>query len=584
MAATDSGRIPLVIVEIDQDQCSLDYGTSPCQAAIGVTGSAKCYKTRVTCQDPDNYTAGSVTLTYCKANSHIPKDRHAVPSLVGVTSTSSRVNIAMADQNAGPLGNRSVATVTLQDHADSDRLTDPYVDDRDYDPLTRGTYWSKWLTRNPYYIGRPLRIREGYVGQSISAMQTRYYLIDRISGPDSRGTVTITAKDPLKLADGDRAKAPRRSTGLLTEDVTASQTTITVSGASTADYPATGTVRIGDEVMTYASRAADSGGGVTFSGLTRGTDGTTADTHGQGDTVQVCLRYTSADPWAVAYELLTDYAEVPASYIDYSAWQATGAEYLSSYQVSALITEPTDVNQLVGELARDTLSYYWWDDRNQLVQLTAMRPAAPSDYQLNEQDHIVAGSFVRGFEVEQRVNQIWLSYLPVSAISDREKPTGYRTTRVKIDTDASSADQYGDTRIMEINSRWITSAAHAIQVNTILMTRFRDPPEKVKFQLDAKDRAVGIGDIISVRHPSIVDATGQSVYHRFEVIAAREVEAGHLVEIEAISFVSLGRVAGWAEETAPDYISATEAEKDTNAYWSNEAGLMPDGTPGYNWQ
>ncbi len=49
------GRSPFQVVELELDQCRLTYGTSPCAAAIGTTGDDRCYNTRATCQDPNNY-------------------------------------------------------------------------------------------------------------------------------------------------------------------------------------------------------------------------------------------------------------------------------------------------------------------------------------------------------------------------------------------------------------------------------------------------------------------------------------------------------------------------------------------------
>ncbi len=56
----EMGRKPVYIVEMDLDFCTRTYGVSPCTAAIGVTGTAKCFQTRKTCQDAANYSGGAV--------------------------------------------------------------------------------------------------------------------------------------------------------------------------------------------------------------------------------------------------------------------------------------------------------------------------------------------------------------------------------------------------------------------------------------------------------------------------------------------------------------------------------------------
>lgn len=575
------GRIPLVFVEIDQDYCQQEFGVSPCTA----TGTTKCYKTRASCQSTAAYDRGVLTLKFSENHQDVPADEgYVIPSVEGVSLTSSKVNIATNNKSQGPLGNRASATVTFADHPDPDRVTDPYLSTRTYNPIDRGTFWSKWLARNPYYAGRALRIYEGYVGQAVSAMQCRHFIIERITPPDSAGKVMVTAKDPLKLADGDRAKAPRKSTGVLFGAITNSQNTVTIEGAGLVDYPATGTLRIDDECMTYGSRALDSSGNLVFSSVTRATDGTTADAHDDDTLVQTCVRYTAADSWDVAYDLLVNYAGISSSYVPFTAWATVGATYLTALPVTTLITEPTDVDQLVGELGRDTLSYYWWDDRNQLIQLSAIRPAALPDYYLDDDSNIIADSLARWPDNDQRITEVWTSYLPLSAVADLGKATGYQTTRVRINTAETSADLYGDVKIREINSRWIVTAAHAIQVNAVIGQRFKDSPEYVKLRLDAKDRAIGIGNILGISNRNIVDIHGNTTYKRYEVISAKEIKAGELVELEAVSFQYIGNAGAWMESTASSYATATQLEKDSGFFWSESNGLMPDGSPGYNWQ
>ena len=70
--------------------------------------------------------------------------------------------------------------------------------------------------------------------------------------------MTITAKDVLVLADDDKAKAPKPSKGELAEDMpTGAITRILIAGAALADYPSSGTVRIGRECFTYTASSTE---------------------------------------------------------------------------------------------------------------------------------------------------------------------------------------------------------------------------------------------------------------------------------------------------------------------------------------
>jgi len=177
------GRQSVTIVEIDQDFCSRVYGVAPCTAAVGTTGFTKCFNTLATCQDTANFDKSSLTLRFCTPSPDFPAPgEFIIPSLVGITSNPTEITIGGSDKDSTPLGRRASVTITLRDHPYNDKLVDPYRSDRDYNPLDRGTFWNKWISRNPYHQNRPLRIREGYIGQAIEDMRTRNYIIEKVAG------------------------------------------------------------------------------------------------------------------------------------------------------------------------------------------------------------------------------------------------------------------------------------------------------------------------------------------------------------------------------------------------------------------
>jgi len=61
-----TARKTLTFVEIDVSICLLAYGVAPCTAAVGVTGSQKCFQTIGSCQDRANYAESFVTLRFTK--------------------------------------------------------------------------------------------------------------------------------------------------------------------------------------------------------------------------------------------------------------------------------------------------------------------------------------------------------------------------------------------------------------------------------------------------------------------------------------------------------------------------------------
>jgi len=264
---------PITIVEIDRDVCSLTFSVSPCPA----TGTP-CYNTWQTCAAREAFSATTQTLRFVKPRADLALSLNAIPSVTSTSSSPTELNVGDVDASSGPLGKRAQATIAFQDHPTSDIQLDPYVSTRAGNPLNRGTFWTKLKARWPIQKGRKVRIFDGYMGQALIDMVRREYLIDSIDGPDSRGRVTLRAVDPLRILDDKTSQAPILSRGELSAAITNVQTSITVALAVLADYPASGTLRIKGELMTYTGRT-ESGGIITFTGLTRGTDGTTALAH-----------------------------------------------------------------------------------------------------------------------------------------------------------------------------------------------------------------------------------------------------------------------------------------------------------------
>ena len=580
------GRTPLVLVQIDQDFCNLTYGVAPCTA---VNPSNKCFNTYATCQVQDVFDRGVKTLTFGKPESDLPRDMNIIPMLQSVTTAATKINPTNGNSNISPLGQRAVATITFLDAPYSDMLTDPYRSTRSYIPIQNGTFWTKWLVRNPYYQNRPIRIYEGYLGQAIEDMQVRHYLIDTITGPDSNGKISIVAKDPLKLADKQKSQAPFLTTGELSAGIDEMQTTITVVKAQVADYPTSGTLRIDDELITYT--------GVTnigtvddvileFTGITRGTDGSQADIHDIDSNVQLCLRYTDEKVWDVAYDLLTTYAKIPASYIPKADWDAEGNVWLPQFNVSTLITEPTGVADLLYELMEQVLFYIWWDERDQEIKLRAIRPIIGEAPVFTDDANILENSVSFSTDPKNRVSQVWVYYNQRNKAEAVDNASNYQQIELRADLDAESDNQYGESRIRKIYARWIQNNAQAINLAARLLGASFNNPKYIKIRVDAKDRAIWTADIVDIYNRNIVNFNGEKELERYQILSVNEVVSGEVIEYEMQKFLFRGtRFGFYMVDDAPLYADATEEEKSAPSGWfADDLGLMPDGSEGWEYQ
>ena len=582
---TTIGRQPIIIVEIDQDKCSRAFGTSPCMA----TGE-RCFNTYQTCKLKSAYSLGvPLTLRFCEDNLGQDYDAYyLMPFLESIETSPTRINPGGGNDNASPFGERASVTVTLNDKPHTDNTVDPYLSTRIYNPLDRSSFWRKWLARNPYYSGRSLRIREGYLGQSWATMQIRHYIIDKIS--ISGGQVIITGKDILKLADDKLAVTPEPTGAYLIGDMTETQNSCVTFGADLAAFPASGTVRIGNECIQYSSRALDSSNGrITLYGMTRATDGTKAESHADKDSVQVCLRISTQMPWQLIRTLLITYAKIPSTYINSTEWDTEGNVWLTQFAVSRLITEPVGVAQLIGEICQQALMYVWWDERARQIKMRALRPFDDDVISnINDNDHIVADSIKLVENADMRASQVWVFYDQINPTESVDESKNYAKLRIRVETGAESVNQYNDTRIVKIYAAWLQTDAQAINLAARYLARYRSNVKILSLQLDAKDRGVWTGSIVDVETAHLVDESGLPKESRFEVISAHEPKSGEIIELELMGSEfdasTLIRYAYWMDSVAPTYANATESQRRKGMWWSDASGKMPGGTDGYVWQ
>lgn len=568
---TDSGREPLVVIEIDQDLCEEVYSVAPCTAALGVTGDFKCYNTRQTCQDPDNYNVSTptpLTLRFGKPNTALPLGLNILPYLVSVSTTPTRVNVGGRPGRDGSFGKRSSVTIVMKDAPHSDNLVDPYIPDRPFsDQLERSTFWAKWLARNPFYVGRDIRVLEGYVGQDLASMQTRHYIIDKVEGPDAQNNVSIRASDILRIADDKKAVTPEPTDGELEQDIDDVTAVIPVNADSGTYDLGGGILRIDNEVIRYTS-GVFGGGLFSLLGGVRGSDGTEAATHKEGATVQRCVEFTGLKGWEVASAILK-IAGVPASFITDADWAAEADKWAGGFEVYRLLTEPTGIAKMVGELCQQCLFYLWWDERNQQVKLKAVRPPLPSELiTLTEDLDIIQGSFRPKVRPEERITEVWIHHQLTSAVGKSDDSESYQRTRLRVDPEASTPEKYGDRVKYEITAVWLTGDAQVSPLSFRILSRYKDNPRYATFQLDAKDRTLQPGDTVDIVSRTLVDFEGLPKTTRFEIIQIEEAQPGHLVQVEVQDSQFTNRYAYFTQNAAPVYQLASESELELGAWWA----------------
>jgi len=551
MSAADFTREPLQVVELVQPLCSRSFGVSPC-LATGVN----CYNTNETCKfRPALDMTDQILLRFVApaANRYISAPGFdpstAIPSLLDVRTAPTVLNVAGGNDDISPLGMRAVATVSIKDHPYNDVGIDPYAASRGYDPATKGSFWSKWLRRNPYHTGYVLRVYDGYFGDALGDMIKREYSVEKIDA--TRDAVQITAKDILRKITDTRLTAPRLSPGVLALDTAANATALLVSGASLSDYPVSGKVRVNGEVIAYTARTTVSGDNIEFTGLTRASSRTTEAAHRQFDRVQRVLIYVDEPFQNVLFDLLTTWGEIDAAYIDKPAWDSEKLEWRDLYNFSAEIADPVEIDRLCGEVCQQAQSNIWWDERVQEIILRAQRPNFLPG-RITDEGNIIAGSYSIREVPKDRVSQVYVYYgirNPTLSATDR---FSYSTAEVIIDVDKEA--QYGEAAVKEIFCRWVNTSVIALSLAGSYIRRFRDVRKHVTFSLTANDISqFWTGDVAEIRHFLFVDFDGNPDPSQWLITSAETVQQGGVYRFIAEDNGSAGLLWEWVDdgETRP---------------------------------
>jgi hypothetical protein len=229
---------------------------------------------------------------------------------------------------------------------------------------------------------------------------------------------------------------------------------------------------------------------------------------------------------------------------------------------------------------RDGMFSIWWDERAQEIKLLANRQPTETPIELNERNAIVSSAIKR--TPDDRRTRVTIYY-------DRRDPTesltesrNYRQQRIRIDAEAES-DFYADGTVRNLiwYSPLLRTDLNAILVQASFLQRYRETPRYMELRLAEKDATIAVGDVVSVTSYDEIDTLGNPVTEPWQVIEWEELEPGFSYRILVQSFILFERPSFIMENTAPDFATATDAEKENACYITENTGLMPDGTTGY---
>lgn len=551
-------RTPCWVIEVDLDWID-DAGVT----ATNPDGTL-CYRTPAT---TDQGTLPVVTKTrrWQSANVKAIPELDAIPCVASVRLGGDEVKIGRG------LGYFGSATITLADFEDDDaRAEDPFAShaSRTGLNLAAGTYFGKLLARNPWWINRPIRITEGWVTDGVwhaaDALVHRFLVRD-VQGPND-GKLTINAVGPLQLLNLDDAEAPRASEGVLAGDISAVATTATIHDATiAADYPASGWVRIGEEIAAYTRT------GQTLT-LTRGAFQTVADTHAGDDLIQWVLRYDAVPLVDIIEDLLTTYGGVDPALLDLAGWATEQNSWLSLYDLSGTVSQPTKVLDLVQELLEASGSILWWDDQAGLVRFKAVRPALLPSATWTDAFALLSRPQART-DVAERVSRCDVAIDLRDPTQDPKRASSYRVRVVGL-PQGEEATQHGSAKVRLLATRWLTSAQLGLakRASWLVTSQLRDGRRTIVVEVSAKDATVGIGDVVAITSRDLMDRRGVPETVRGVVVKREPVAMGSRYRYTLDRTTNSARYIYLCPTGLPTYASATPAQRDPGWFLAPAGG------------
>jgi hypothetical protein len=241
---------------------------------------------------------------------------------------------------------------------------------------------------------------------------------------------------------------------------------------------------------------------------TGNTDGAIAVQHSKDAGVQRCKWWHEENIVDIVIEILHDYVGIDNAFIDLTGMEKLKVEWLSLYVLSALVTQPTSAKDLLEELCQLGL-LLWWDEDDQLIKMDVVKPLGKTISTIDDDSNIIADSFSCSQDGSMRCSQIWLKFAQRNPALDFSKEN-MAACQISADLDTETADAYGGSQLMVIESRWIpyTGWTLAKKITSNMLSIYHDPPIIVDIRIDQKDANIKVGSWIRFESDQFLDADG----------------------------------------------------------------------------
>ena len=418
--------------------------------------------------------------------------------------------------------------ISIKDNQDGDAYTVPYAAQR----TDKATLFKKLIARHPYMQNRRLVTFSGFLADDGNFDRNecieREYIIDTLNL--NNDTVSISALDPLMLAEAKKSKYPSASSGAVDAEVTDASTQILMNGYVDGEYGANGdavTVNIEDELIDCT--VADSAGGI-LNIVTRGVAGSESKDHKVNATVQYVPVWENFNPITKIVEVLKTTSISDRFYDDYTAAENSVVPNMGK----AYIRKPEDSEDIIDEVIRswseNGIALYF-DEVNKKIRIKVFSDFGQQPVTLSDSGDIKQGSITVDNNYSGQVTRAAIGFAPFNAgkkVDDENASIIYKGIDLITEITGTLEPLEDD----EFYSRFLTNSDTDVQIAVAGTNRISQlnklPPKIYTFDIDYMNFGqvtgglIEEGEIINVTSSESVDDNGDAKSENLQIVSLKE--------------------------------------------------------------
>ncbi len=406
---------------------------------------------------------------------------------------------------------------------------------------------------------------------------SRTYLTRRFTGPNPDDKWILDLTDKLTLSFDVKAKAPIRNQGTLLNSISAGDVTADIEPASeAANYPTSGFLRFSnsDEFVSF-TRVAE------VLTLTRGVLGTTAESHAAGDLIQTMLRYENEKISVIIYDLLVNFAGLPASLIDQTAWDLENDTWLDTYRLTTTIWDSVGIKTLIEEMLQQFPVLLYNDLKANMLRFDAIKPGQFDVVTTLTSSNIVKKTLSIVDDPTKAFTSIQYYFGQVDPKLALNEVRNYST--VFIDFDTVQITARGEDTIKTVFSRWlgVGDSIQAVDAGRRLLQRISKDQRRVSYELVDRLVSLSLGDQIRLEQDKLLDPlTEMPAVLQLQVIAEDDVKFDGQVVSYVCQDLRFDAIFGlYSDDTVPDITAGPTADElATYVWYADDNDLVNAGT------